>query len=106
MILYPGCRLTSFALPWAWCFWAFSPRFAVRVFRIDKVFKDTLFVKVCIALKPKSEATYDLMTFPLLLLYHLRRMRLAHLPNLVTDGEKGDADDDKYCQHEVEDKGW
>ena len=42
----------------------------------------------------------------LLLFDNLRRMRLAHLPNLVADGEKGDADDDEYCQHEVEDKGW
>ena len=40
----------------------------------------------------------------LLLLYHLRRMRLAYLPNLVADGEKGDAGDDEDCQYEVEGK--
>ena len=99
--LYPGCRLTSFALPWAMSFWAFSPNHPDGSCTLYSLVNELTSKQV-----NKRAIRTVLSPFPSLLLHHLRGLNLAHLPNLVADGEKGDADDDEYCQHEVEDKGW
>ena len=41
---------------------------------------------------------------PLFFLHHLCRLNLAHLPNLVADGEKGDGYDNEDGEDEVEEE--
>ena len=49
---------------------------------------------------------FSLFRYLSLLLHHLRGLNLAHLPNLVADGEKGNGDDSEDGEDEVEEEPW